>query len=392
MILSQTKAIFIDAYRELNAKKMFWITMALNLLAVVLFASLGINERGVTFLHWTIDSSFFNEGNISRELFYKIQFTTWGIPFWLSWITAILALISTASIVPDLVSSGIIEPVLSKPIGRVRLFLTKYLTGLLFVGFQVLVFSVGCLLVIGIRGGAWEPELLLAVPIVLMFFSYLFAVCAFFGLVTRSTIAALLLTLLFWFAVWLVNTGDNMILAQREGSIVQLEDRRADVEKQERFAENRMQQLRDEGKAVPGDTDRPLPDGIEDPMVVLNPALTTSRNRLEEAEQSVETWRGWYGRVFALKTILPKTQETIGLTERWLITQEEINALLGLSTEANRDRPENEDAPAFADPRASERVTRIMRERSIGWVLGTSFAFEFVVLGICCLIFVRRDF
>ena len=391
MILSQTKAIFVDAYRELNAKKMFWITMALNVLAVVLFASLGINERGVSFLHWTIESPM-NTARFSEELFYKVQFTTWGIPFWLSWITAILALISTASIVPDLVSSGIIEPVLSKPMGRIRLFLTKYLTGLLFVGFQVFVFSLGCVLVIGIRGGAWEPKLLLAVPIVLMFFSYLFAMCALFGLLTRSTIAALLLTLLFWFMVWIVNTGDSVILSQREGSIVQLEDRREDVEKQERFARARIEQLREEGKPIPGDADRPLPEGIDDPLVVMNPALTASRNRLAEGEESVEMWEAWYGRVFALKTILPKTQETIGLTERWLITQEEITELLGFGNEMNEGRPQDEDAPAFADPRVSERVATIMRERSLLWILGTSFGYEFVILGLCCVVFVRRDF
>ena len=43
MILTQTKAIFLDAYRELNAKTLFWLTLALNFLVVVLFASLGIN-------------------------------------------------------------------------------------------------------------------------------------------------------------------------------------------------------------------------------------------------------------------------------------------------------------------------------------------------------------
>ena len=46
MIFMQTRALFIDAYRELNAKKLFWITMALNLMAVVIFASLGINAKG----------------------------------------------------------------------------------------------------------------------------------------------------------------------------------------------------------------------------------------------------------------------------------------------------------------------------------------------------------
>ena len=40
MIAIQTLALFRDAYRELNARKLFWITMILNLLAVALFAGL----------------------------------------------------------------------------------------------------------------------------------------------------------------------------------------------------------------------------------------------------------------------------------------------------------------------------------------------------------------
>ena len=32
------------------------------------------------------------------------------------------------------------------------------------------------------------------------------------------------------------------------------------------------------------------------------------------------------------------------------------------------------------------------RNKSLLWVLGTSLAFEFVVLAICCVIFRRRDF
>ena len=42
---------------------------------------------------------------------------------------------------------------------RLRLFLTKYLSGLLFVGLQVTVFSVLCFVVIGFKAGAWEPAI-----------------------------------------------------------------------------------------------------------------------------------------------------------------------------------------------------------------------------------------
>ena len=43
-VLTQTGAIFYDAYRELNARKMFWISLGISLLVVACFALIGINE------------------------------------------------------------------------------------------------------------------------------------------------------------------------------------------------------------------------------------------------------------------------------------------------------------------------------------------------------------
>lgn len=390
MILMQTRALFIDAYRELNAKKLFWITMFLNLLAVAVFASLGINQEGYSFLHWSFDSIVFNTSMISKELFYKFQFTSWGVSIWLSWVTTILALVSTAGIIPDLISGGTIEPLLSKPIGRVRLFLTKYTTGLLFVALQILVFSLGCFLVMGIRGGAWEPSLFMALPIVLAFFSFLFSFCALIGLLTRSTIASLLLTMLFWSMIFLVNSADSLMVQQREGSIIRLEDRKAAIEPQIKFAETRIQQWRDEGRTIPGENNEPLPSEYSDTLEAANPTLRTARQRVKDSEESVETWSKWASRVFALKTLLPKTQETIGLLERHLISMEELNELMGSRFDGMQTP--DDDVPALADPRAAQRVVEVMRSRTVPWVLGTSFIFEGVVLALCCLIFARRDF
>ena len=36
--MTQTLALLLDAYRQLNARKIFWITMILNLLCVACFA------------------------------------------------------------------------------------------------------------------------------------------------------------------------------------------------------------------------------------------------------------------------------------------------------------------------------------------------------------------
>lgn len=386
MILMQTKAMFIDAYRELNAKKLFWITLGLNLLAVILFASLGINERGFSVLFWTFEGRF-NTSVLSEAAFYKLEFLTWGVPWWLSKLATTLALISTASIIPDLVSGGTIEPLLSKPIGRVRLFLTKYLTGLLFVAVQIFVFSFGSFLVLGIRAGSWEFGLFLAVPIVLAFFSYIFAFCAFMGLLTRSTIAALLLTMLFWFMLFVVHTGEGIMIFQREDAALRMEDGPEKIAAQERFATRRIEQLREQGRPIPGEGDEPLPEGIPDALQAINPTLGSAREELASAETAYETWSTWARVTSGLKFVLPKTQETIGLLERNLISEDEVSGLTDMIEQMNQEGGGNS-----GDPRLGERVEAVYDARSIGWILGTSFVFEGVLLGVCCLIFARRDF
>ncbi len=385
MILMQTKAIFIDAYRELNAKKLFWLTMVINLLAVFIFASIGINEKGFSALFWTFDGQF-NTSMMSAETFYKLQFLLWGVPYWLSWGTTILALISTAGIIPDLVSGGTIEPMLSKPIGRGRLFLTKYLTGLFFVGAQILVFTIGCFLVLLLRAGTTEFGLFLTIPIVLAFFSFLFSVCVFVGIVTRSTITALLLTIMFWLMLFILNVGDSIMINQRERALMKAESMPAMVEQQERFAQTKIDRWIDEGKPVPGMAGEPLPAGAKDSLEAVSTALMIAREEADDAEKSVKTWTAWAARVYGAKLLLPKTQETIGLLSRHLIEDDELDGLINLMNDNNEN---SENGP---NSELNQRVAAVYEARTMTWILGTSFAFEAFLLGLSTIIFIRRDF
>jgi len=166
-MIEQTTALFVDAYRHLNSKKLFWITLGLSALVVAAVAAVGITEKGISLLIWEIPVSAVNLNTIpSKAFFYKNLFIAVGFQFWLTWAAAILALVSTCNIMPDFVSGGTIELTLSKPISRVRLFLTKYLGGLIFVTLQVGVFTVASFLVIGLRGGEWVWSLFWAVPLV----------------------------------------------------------------------------------------------------------------------------------------------------------------------------------------------------------------------------------
>jgi len=105
----------------------------------------GFEADGVNLFYglWSIESRLLNEGSELSVLLYRAIFSSFMVTIWLAWAATILALISTASIFPDFLSGGAIDLVLSKPIGRFKLFFFKYVTSLLFVLLQVAIFCFG---------------------------------------------------------------------------------------------------------------------------------------------------------------------------------------------------------------------------------------------------------
>jgi len=289
--MTQILALLTDSYRELNSRKLFWITMLLSGLVVGVFAAFGLNDKGISFLWWQFDTPLLSAKTIEPRKFYIFAFANLGIPIWLTWAAMILALISTSSIFPDFIAGGAMELTLSKPISRMRLFLVKYVLGLLFVVLQVGVFSLACFLVIGVRGESWEPSLFLAVPIVTLVFSYLFGVCVLVGMMTRSTIAALLATLLFWLFLWGLNTTDGIFVLQRETSIVNHERAQKRVERQELASRRRIT----------------LPANVRDELEAVNAFLAPARKEAADAEESAAFWKRWTRLIVGAKTVLPKT-------------------------------------------------------------------------------------
>ncbi|HRP63614.1 MAG TPA: ABC transporter permease [Phycisphaerales bacterium] len=360
--MSQTAAIFHDAYRELNARKLFWITLILSGVVVGAFALIGINEQGLRIIAWDLPAPI-NTQFMSESAFYKLMFVNLGVGFWLSWLAAILALVSTASIFPDFVSTGAIDMVLSKPIGRWRLFLTKYATGLLFVALQVAVFSAAAFLVLGFRGGTWEPSVFLAIPLVVLFFSYLFCVCALLGIVTRSTIAALLLTLLFWFVIYGVHTTESTLLLfkfqseQQVKSINQTLEHESQILSQLKSAEELNQQSIDRFES----------------------SVASSQEKLQSAEKTLNQLSVAHRITMGIKTLLPKTTETIGLVDRKLVNMDEIRHM-------------TDETPQSDMERAQMEFVEEVRDRSPWWIIGTSLLFEVFVLVLAGWIFSRRDF
>lgn len=356
--LVQTSAQFVAAYRELNARKLFWVALFLNALVIGAVAAIGIDEKGISVFGYElgipgVNTTLFPDGKL-----YKVILSALGVGFWLSWLSTILALLSTASMFPDLATGGV-DTMLSKPIGRARLFLTKFATGLLFTALQVTVFAVLAFLVLGIRGGVWELGIFVVVPLMVVFFSYLFAVQAVVGMVTRSPIASVIVTLLFWIFIFLVHSGEQFTLVGRTASRLEIEG-----------IERKLETLQT-GEAKQG----------------LLP-------RLEEQKASDENWAIAHGIFYAAKTALPKTTETAGLVTRALA----IAADIGSEEDAEADdESARQQRGFFRSQFVTERKLRAaieeeMAQRPVWWVVGTSFGFECVVLGLGIWYFRRRDF
>lgn len=389
-MLTQTIALFYDAYRELNSKKLFWITLLLSGVFVAVLGMLGINKEGMTALWFTIPIPTLNSDLISASAFYKMLFLQLGVGLWLTWIATVLALVSTADIFPSLLTGGQIETMLSKPISRTRLFLTKYTTGLFFVAVQVTLFCVGSILVIGIRGGTWLPEILLAIPIVVVFYSYLFSVMTVLGIFTRSTIASLLITILLWFLLFMVNSADQVLVSLHENTKIEAEATSSRLVAAEQDAATKfIEQARSEGREL---DDSYQPTSAElDTVNVFLPMLRDSAEKKQKLESGLSPWRNG---VYVAKTVLPKTGETINLLAKYVMSEDDAAAWMSVGSEDDPGTVVDEETGdvTVSNAELNQATAKAINDRPLWWVLGTSLCFEAVMLLIAGWKFRRTDF
>jgi len=392
VIVRQTLALFLDAYREMNARKLFWVSLVLSGIVVAAFAMVGLSDRGITLL-WFEFRSNFNARLISPDMFYKYVYGVYGVGWWLNWIGVALALVTTGGIFPEFIAGGSVDLYLSKPVSRVRLFLTKYVSGLLFAALQVAVFSAACFVCVGVRTGSWDVKFFLAIPVTVLVFSYLSAVCVLLGVLTRSTVAATLLTLLFWMLAFAIRTTvGGLTTAEVAGRIERraYEAKHANLDRQIATLEQRVAAGEAPAKASLETVRRQRVDS-EARRVASEPAR-------ENVDTAVAVFRAIYAG-------LPKPADTGGLLVRWMnvdttsVDEEQLrkiderNAAAAAARDSMmlgglRDRTD----VGLRDSEVLREATRVMRGNSTGWVIGTSLVFEAVVLGLACWVFCRRDY
>jgi ABC-type transport system involved in multi-copper enzyme maturation permease subunit len=355
-------AILRESWLSLRSQGLFKIAMGLNVLVIAGFASIGFDATGISVFFGLghIDNEFVTAGSPWASIVYLGIFSLFIVNVWLAWISAIIALLSTSSIVPNFVSQGAVELTVSRPVSRTTIFLTKYVGGLLFVVLQVGVFSIGAFFTAGFRIGVWDPAMFLAIPLVTLFFSYLFCVNVLIGVITRSTLTALIVTLAFWFTTFSLQSADN--LAQ----VAQL---------QEESAINRLDDSISEALAT---------GSLGDP----DESVQKMQQRLEQRTESLATLKAWTGPLGIARWFLPETTNTVGLLK--IALEHDASTTFEDILSGRIFQPKEKPKDDFQKAQVEQQEVIA----AIPWwlTIGKSLIFEAVILTFAVWIFRRRDY
>ncbi len=408
--MTATVALLLDSVRLLMARKLFVITLGISALLVLIYSMIGFDENGLS-LAWGlfhIESDIWVKDSPGARTMLLGIFSTFIASIWLAWGATILGLISTATILPDFLSAGSIDLVLSKPISRVQLFLVKYAGALFFMIAQISLFCVGVFFVLGLRLGEWNFGVFAAIPLITALFSFIYCISALVAVLTRSSIAALLFALLFWFGLWIVQSTEQVLNAIATQQQVTAERSEARIESLEAAIVRRQEALeKAENPESLVETIASNPRRIES----LKNQIEADRTRIVRLEQEAASAQNlgaaldrWHGAINGVLLVLPKTQQTLQLLDRAMdvdlqseIENSMFNAQLEVAeTGEFEDGAQTRMMPTVeqieTERAAAERIRDDYQSRSAFVTIGSSLAFEVVILGIACFIFVRRDF
>ena len=332
--------ILWDSFRLLQARRLFWIALGISMLVAVMYASIGFDDKGMTvFFGWKhAENPILQQGKPEAAAFYVLLFTDVILKFWLAWVAIALALLSTASIFPDYIAEGSIGISLSKPVGRLRLFLLKYLGGLLFVALQVALFTTIVFFALGARTGEWNLTVFWAVPVVTFVFSLLYAVAVWVGIWTRSTLFALLAAFMCW--------GVSLLGQWSENFLYQMAHMMPEAKISVDFKTG-------ESSEASGEKDSTLIAAHKTAKAVMLP--------------------------------LPKTRDCTTYLKRLIRMKERNSMLAGVTFDMLL-------TGGMPDPQLGGAIKRNDERHSWWYVFGTSAVFEAVVLSFAAWIFCRRDF
>ena len=132
----------------------------------------------------------------------------------------LLALVTTAGILPAFLDPERAAVLLAKPVSRWAMLAGKFLGVLAFVAFHASLFVGGVWLALGVRGGVWNTAFLLCFPLLVLHFAVFFSFSAMLAVATRNTAACVFGTVLFWLFCWAMNFGRHAAIGTLDPQVM----------------------------------------------------------------------------------------------------------------------------------------------------------------------------
>ncbi len=210
MNANMVKALVLDAVYQVLDNRVFRIMAVLVLLPIGLSFAIGFREEEMVFLfglkRWDYGPilGFFTDFvGTTVEIDDKQGYMVGVFEWWLDRISSnfgvIFTIAATAFFVPQMIEKGAADVLFHKPIGRLVLYLSRYFTGLLFIGLLSLVLVGGVYFGFLIASGYNDPGILWGALTLTYLFGVIHSISMLVGVLTRSTVAAILLSILFFF-------------------------------------------------------------------------------------------------------------------------------------------------------------------------------------------------
>jgi ABC-type transport system involved in multi-copper enzyme maturation permease subunit len=209
MNANSVKALALDSLYQVLDNSVFRILAVITAVPILLTFVVGFHEHQISLFFgwksWSYESAMGFLGPATMPRIEDAQgLVVEGVvalilEYGAGSLGVLFCIAATSFFVPRMIEKGAADVLFSKPLTRMVLYLSRYFAGLLFIALLASVMVIGMYLGLLIVSGYNSPGILIGAFTLTYFFGLIYAVSMLIGVVTRSTVAATLLTIIFFF-------------------------------------------------------------------------------------------------------------------------------------------------------------------------------------------------
>lgn len=199
------RALLADAVAQVLDNRVFRILTVLSALVVALTFAVGFREDSVwlfgglgEYFYEDLFSFFGSPLPVGGEAQQRLAISTVQtlfVDYLAGYIGILFCIGATVFFVPAMLEKGFADTLFSKPVSRWSLLLSRYLASILFIAFLTAFLVGGMHLGFTVGSGFSDPSFLWSGLTLVYVFALVSSYAVLFGVLTRSTVASLLLTL-----------------------------------------------------------------------------------------------------------------------------------------------------------------------------------------------------